>query len=143
MKVKIKRIDPTLPLPAYQTSGSVAFDLFSRVDMTIEPKTIALVPANIIVETPPGYMLMAANRSSTAKKKGLFPPHGIGIIDQDYSGENDEIMMQFYNFTDQPVPIARGERIGQAVFVRIDKGEWEEVNEMSEVSRGGFGSTGA
>ncbi len=142
MQVKIKRIDTTLPLPEYQTSGAVAFDLYSREDMAIAPKTIALIPTNLIIETPKGYMLTVVTRSSTPKKKGLLVPHGIGIIDQDYHGEKDEIMLQVYNFTDQEVTIARGERVGQAAFVRVDRGEWQEVNEVKETSRGGFGSTG-
>ncbi|OGH91970.1 MAG: dUTPase [Candidatus Magasanikbacteria bacterium RIFOXYD2_FULL_39_9] len=142
MKVKIKRIDTSLPLPEYQTSGAVAFDLYSRVDMTIAPKSLGLIPTNIIVEIPKGYMLILASRSSTPKKKGLLVPHGIGIIDQDYCGEKDELLLQVYNFTDQEVPVARGERMGQAVFVRIDQGEWEEVTEMTEKNRGGFGTTG-
>lgn len=142
MQVKIKRIDTSLPLPEYQTTGAVAFDLYSRIDMAITPKTIALIPTNLIIETPVGYMLTVVTRSSTPKKKGLLVPHGIGIIDQDYHGEKDEIMLQVYNFTDQEVNIARGERVGQAVFVRVDRGEWEEVSEMKETSRGGFGSTG-
>ena len=141
MQVKIKRIDKTLPLPAYQTSGAVAFDLYSREDMTIVPKTIALIPTNLIIETPKGYMLTVVTRSSTPKKKGLLVPHGIGIIDQDYHGEKDEIMLQVYNFTDRDAIIERGERVGQATFVRVDQCEWEEVEEMKKDSRGGFGST--
>ena len=143
MKVKIKRLDTTLPLPEYQTPGAVAFDLYSRIDITIAPKTIALIPTNLIIETPAGYMLTVVTRSSTPKKKGLLVPHGIGIIDQDYHGEKDEIMLQVYNFTDQAVAITRGERVGQAAFVRVDRGEWQEVSEMKENSRGGFGSTGS
>ncbi len=143
MQVKIKRIDTSIPLPAYQTSGAVAFDLSSRIDMTIQPKALVLLPTNLIIEVPEGYMLMVASRSSTPRKKGLILRNGIGIIDQDYHGEQDEVMMQVYNFTDQEVSVAKGERIGQAVFVRIDRGEWEEVDQMNEVSRGGFGSTGA
>ena len=143
MKVNIKRIDTSLPLPEYQTSGAVAFDLYSREDLTISPKTIALIPTNLIIETPDGYMLTVVTRSSTPKKKGLLVPHGIGIIDQDYHGEKDEIMLQVYNFTDQEVAITRGERVGQAAFVRVDRGEWQEVDEMKQDSRGGFGSTGS
>ena len=142
MQVKIKRIDASLPLPEYQTAGAVAFDLYSRQDMTIAPKTIALIPTNIIVEIPKGYMLVVAPRSSTPKKKGLMVPQGIGIIDQDYHGAKDEIMLQVYNFSDQETTVSRGERVGQATFVRIDRGEWEEVGEVKETSRGGFGSTG-
>lgn len=141
MKVNIKRIDATLPLPEYHTAGSVAFDLYARVDTTIEPKSVGLIPANVIIKTPPGYMLLVVTRSSTPSKKGLSVPHGIGIIDQDYSGEEDEIKIQVYNFTNGPVTVAKGERIGQASFVRVDKAEWNEVGEMGK-SRGGFGSTG-
>lgn len=141
MKVKIKRIDGSLPLPAYATDGSVAFDLFSRQDTKINPGEIALVPANVIIETPKGYALVLALRSSTPRKKGLLKPHGVGIIDQDYCGEGDELKIQVYNFTDKPVVVERGERIAQGMFVKIEKNEWEETDKMGK-TRGGFGSTG-
>jgi dUTP pyrophosphatase len=88
-------------------------------------------------------MLVVVTRSSAPKKKGLLVPHGIGIIDQDYHGEKDEIILQVYNFTDREASVSRGERIGQAAFMRVDQGEWDEVNEMEKNSRGGFGSTGS
>lgn len=144
MKIKIKRIDRKFPLPVYETSGSVGFDIAARVDMTLAPKEIVLVPSNVIVEVPVGYMLVVASRSSTPRKKGVMQPHGFGIIDHDYCGPQDEIKIQVYNFTDQPVSIKSGEKIAQGVFVRVDKFEWEEVSdgEIREDSRGGFGSTG-
>lgn len=142
MQVNIKRIDSSLPMPEYQTSGAVAFDLYSRVDMSIAPKSLGLIPTNLIIETPKGYMLMLASRSSTPKKRGLLVPHGIGIIDQDYCGEKDELLFQVYNFTDQEVAITKGERIGQGVFVKIEQGQWQEVSEMTRPNRSGFGSTG-
>ncbi len=140
-KAKIKRIDKSLPLPAYETGGSVGFDILAREKAEIPPKEIKLVPGNIIVEVPNGYMLMVASRSSTPKKKGLTQPHGLGIIDHDYCGNEDEIKIQVYNFTDKPVIVDRGEKIAQGVFIRIDKLEWEEVEKMTDKSRGGFGST--
>jgi dUTP pyrophosphatase len=142
MKVKIKRIDQSLPLPVYETAGAVGFDLCARVDFVIKPQRIELIPANVIVEVPFGYMLIVASRSSTPLKKGLTPPHGFGIIDHDYCGETDEIKIQVYNFSDKTVEIKRGERIAQGVFVAVSKFEWEEVSQMNEISRGGFGSTG-
>lgn len=141
MKVRIKRLDKDLPLPQYETDGSVGFDLLCRESVTIAPQTVALIPANVIVETPPGYMLMVTLRSSTPRKQGLLIPHGVGIIDQDYCGEGDEIQIQIYNFTDQPVTIERGDRIAQGIFVRVDTAEWSEVSEMGSATRGGFGST--
>ena len=142
MNVAIKRIDPELPLPMYESEGAVGFDFVAREGMTIEAKSLGLIPANVIVEVPVGYMLMVASRSSAPKKKGLLTPHGIGIIDHDYCGPEDEIKIQVYNFRDEPVEIARGEKIAQGVFVRIDKFTFEEVTEMTRESRGGFGSTG-
>ncbi|MCI0515517.1 dUTP diphosphatase [candidate division KSB1 bacterium] len=141
MKVKIKRLDPTLPLPEYATPGAVGFDLLAREKLVIPPHQIALIPANVIIETPPGYMLLVSLRSSTPRRKGLLQPHGIGIIDQDYCGAGDEIKIQVYNFTAAPVEVDRGEKIGQAVFVRVNQCEWEEMTTMNRPTRGGFGST--
>lgn len=140
-KIKVKRIDKSLPLPVYETKGSVGFDLLARQTITIEPQKIELVPANLIVEVPKGYMLALVSRSSTPKKKGLLKPHSIGIIDQDYCGEQDELKIQVYNFSDQPTTVEKGEKIAQGVFIRVDKFEWNEVEQMNSVNRGGFGST--
>lgn len=142
MKVKIKRFDKTLPLPVYETDGSVGFDIIAREDAEIPPKELSLLPSNLIVEVPKGYMLVVASRSSTPMKKGLTPPHGFGIIDHDYCGPDDEIKVLVYNFKDVPAKVSRGEKIAQGVFVKIDKFEWEEVDDINKNSRGGFGSTG-
>lgn len=141
MKVKIKRIDTTLPLPRYETDGSVGFDLVCRETCTVNEKSLALIPSNIVVETPPGYMLLLTLRSSTPRKKGLLKPHGVGIVDQDYCGPEDEVKIQVYNFRDEAVTVERGEKIGQGIFVRINQVEWDETESLEKSSRGGFGST--
>ena len=145
MKIKIKRIDKTLPLPKYQTDGAVGFDLFCRQKTHIGPQTIGLIPANVIIETPPGYMLVIALRSSTPRKKGLLIPHGLGVIDQDYCGPSDEILIQVFNFTDQEVVIEPGERIAQGIFVKVENAKsgigWQEIDQINHKARGGFGST--
>ncbi len=140
MKVKIKRVDKDLPLPKYESAGAVAFDVIVRETTIIESNSIGRVPVNVIVETPKGYMLLLKDRSSTAMKKGLICTPG--FIDQDFCGDNDEIKIQFYNFQKEAVTVERGERLGQASFVRVDIAEWEEVDSITDKSRGGFGSTG-
>lgn len=140
MQVKIKRIDISLPLPTYQTQGAVAFDLYSRIDLTIQPKTLERIPTNIIIAIPEGYLLEIKDRSSTLKRKGLWV--STGFIDQDFCGEQDEILLQVYNITNQEVIIEKGERLGQAAFIKIEKPEWEEVEQMNNAGRGGFGTTG-
>ena len=140
-QINIKRIDKTLPLPKYETAGSVGFDLICRESAEIPPQSIVLIPANVIVETPPGYMLMVCLRSSTPRKLGLMMPQGVGIVDNDYCGEEDELKIQVYNFTEAVVNVERGSRIAQAIFVRVTTAEWNEVEQMTATSRGGFGST--
>ena len=143
MKVRVKRIDCSLPLPAYATTGSVAVDLCAREETLIPPRALARIPMNVIIEVPNGYMLVVVPRSSVPQKKGISIPHGIGVIDQDFCGPKDEVNLLVFNFTDAPVTVEKGERIGQAVFVKIEKPEVVEVETApSQKNRGGFGGTG-
>lgn len=126
----------------YHTQGSVGCDLVARVTTKILPHSLAKIPSNVIIKTPKGYMFVVASRGSTPFKKGLLPPHGIGIGDQDFCGPNDEYQIAVYNFTDQDVVVERGERIAQGIFVPIEIAEWEEVDNILDKDRGMFGSTG-
>lgn len=139
----IKLIDTSLPIPAYHTPGSVAFDVYSRIDIDIEPWRPTIIPLNIVVAIPPGHMLMLSARSSTAKRYGLIVANGIGIIDEDYRGDDDEIGLSVLNFTSATVNIKRGDRVGQATLISIAKAErFVVVSHMNEANRGGWGSTG-
>lgn len=141
LQVNVKRIDTELPLPDYATAGSVGFDLVCRQDTEVAPHQLGRIPGNVIVQIPPGYMLLLTMRSSTAHRKGLLIPNGVGVIDQDYCGEGDELLISVYNFRNEAVTVTRGERIAQAIFVPIARVAWHEVNEIGP-GRGGFGSTG-
>jgi len=140
MKIKIKRFDKNFPLPEYKTPGAAAFDLVARIGIEIPPREVGYVPLNIACETPDGYFLLLAARSST-HKKGLMLANGIGIGDPDFSGDADEYTAALYNFTDKSVKIEAGERIAQGVFVKLEKAEWDEVDKLENPTRGGFGST--
>ncbi|MDP7068983.1 MAG: dUTP diphosphatase [Candidatus Peribacteraceae bacterium] len=142
MQIRISRVDRELPLPRYESGGAVGFDLITRETTTIDPGTIALVPGNVIVAVPEGHLLMIVPRSSLPRKKALVCPHSIGIIDQDYHGPEDELLVQVQNVSQEPVVVERGERIAQGIFVKVEQAEWVEEEELATVSRGGFGSTG-
>lgn len=141
MKIRITRVDKSLPLPKYQTRGAAGFDLYSRIAAPIKPGEQRVLPTNLIVRVPTGHMLLIAARSSIVKK-GLQFPNGIGIIDQDFHGPRDEIIMVARNISKKTVPVQRGERLGQGVFVKISRGTWNEKKPAKKKSRGGFGSTG-
>lgn len=142
MKVKIKRIDKSLGLPQYQTEGSIGFDFSARIDVKIKAGEMELVPLNIVMKVPVGYGLFLFSRSSIPKKKGIMVANSVGVIDQDYCGEDDELMVCAYNITKKTVTVERGERIAQGVIMKIAKPEFNEVKKMATKSRGGFGSTG-
>ena len=141
MKLGIKRVDVSLPLPEYKTKGAVAFDIYSREAKIIKPKTTELLPSNLIIEVPKGFFLLIASRSSI-HKKGLLMVNGVGIWDQDFNGPKDEWLVPLYNFASKKVTIDKGERIAQGILIPIQKVSWREVSEISKRSRGGLGSTG-
>ncbi len=138
----IKRLDPSLPLPEYKSNGAIGFDLVAREETRILPGEVELIPLNIVVKIPEGYGFFLLPRSSTPLKKKLLIPNGVGVIDQDYCGEEDEIKLQAFNFSKEEVVVERGERIAQGVIVKVEKVTFEEVEKMDATSRGGFGSTG-
>lgn len=141
MKVRITRRDPALPLPVPVTSGSAGFDLSAAIDITVAPRQIVLVPTGLIIKVPDGHFVGIFARSSTPLKRGLMIPNGVGVVDADYCGPDDEVKIQVYNFTDAPVHLTRGDRIAQGILIPYVRPEWEE-GEPSKQTRGGFGSTG-
>lgn len=142
MNVKVKRIDKSLPLPEYKTKGSVGFDLTARKDVVIKPFEATQIPLNIVVKIPKGYGLFLFSRSSTPARKGLIVSNGVGVIDQDYHGEEDELRLSAINITKKNVTVEKGERICQGIFLKLSVPKFSEVKKMGSISRGGFGSTG-
>lgn len=141
-RVRIKRLNSSVPLPQYETAGSAAFDLAAAADVSVDPGQVALVPTGLVIEVPAGMFLGIFARSSTPLKRGLMVANGVGVVDQDYCGPNDEVKIAVVNFTAAPVRIGAGDRIAQGMLLPINRVTWDEVNEIRVESRGGFGSTG-
>lgn len=143
MKVKIKLIDDSLPIPGYQTTESAAFDLYSRLDVEILPKTVFLVPLNVVLQIPKNHWVLMAARSSL-HKKGLMLINGIGVGDYDYRGVDDEYHAALFNFSDQAVILKKGERLVQAIVLPREKVKFSKIDVIAkdDKNRGGFGSTG-
>jgi dUTP pyrophosphatase len=141
MLVEIKRFDKELPLPQYKTKGSACFDLSARVDVVVAAKQVAYIPLNIAIKVPEGYWSLLTARSSL-HKKGLMMAYGVGIIDADYCGDNDELIISVYNFFDSEVTIEKGTRVAQLMINKLEAVEIKEVDSLDSLDRGGFGSTG-
>jgi dUTP pyrophosphatase len=142
MRLKIRRLDSTVSLPSYGTSEAAGFDLAAAHDLVVAPRQIVLVRTGLVIAVPTGYFLAIFARSSTPLKRGLVVANGVGVIDSDYSGPNDEVMIQVMNVTDSDVKVSRGDRLAQGIVMPAPRVTWEEVSEIREVTRGGFGATG-
>lgn len=142
MRLRIKRLDPTVPLPAYATDDAAGFDLAAAHDVVIPPGRIVLVRTGLVIEVPSGHCLAIVARSSTPLKRGLLVANGVGIVDPDYSGPDDEVMIQVLNITAAEVGVRRGDRLAQGIILPAPRVHWHEVTEIRDVTRGGFGATG-
>jgi len=140
--VRIKRQSSAVALPRYESEGAAAFDLAAAAAVTIAPGQVALVPTGLVIEVPRGMFLGIFARSSTPFKRGLMVANGVGIVDSDYCGPEDEVKIAVLNFTAAPVHVAAGDRIAQGVLLPSTRVQWEEVDAVRPQSRGGFGSTG-
>lgn len=143
MRLRIKRLDPHVSLPGYASPQAAAFDLASAEDVEIAAGAITLIRTGLVVEVPAGYFLAIFARSSTPLKRGLVIANGVGVVDPDYCGPNDEVRIQVWNVTASAVHVARGDRLAQGIVLPAPHVEWEEVGDLRRATRGGFGSTGS
>jgi len=117
--------------------------LNSFTEITIPKHSAVLIPSGLKFKFPSAQMLMSANRSGIATKKGLR--FGAHIVDPDYQGE---YLISLFNSNDFPVLLQQGMKILQIIRVPVLVDEPEEVklselySETSGRGSGGFGSTG-
>lgn len=142
MKVLITRLDTGLPMPAYAKPGDAGADIYSAIDITIEPGMRALVPTGIAIALSDGYAAFVHPRSGLAIKYGVGLVNAPGTIDAGYRGEICVIVIN--HDQRESFEIKRGDRIAQLVFQRVERAEFVAVEELPESARGsaGFGSSG-
>ena len=141
MRLRVTRLNPSVPLPVYSSAGAAAFDLAAAEDVDVPPGEIRLVGTGLVVKVPEEHFLAIIARSSTPLKRGLVVANSVGVIDSDYCGPADEVKIQVMNVTDATVAVKRGDRIAQAMVLPATRVTFEEAD-PTEPSRGGFGSTG-
>ena len=143
VKVLIKKLDPTVQLPEYKTSGASGVDLiaFIKEPINLEPKTSVLIPTGLSVAFPEDYEIQIRPISGLAAKNNISVLNTPGTIDSDYRGE---IKVIIYNHGNENFSINNGDRIAQMILAPVVKMELEEKNDLPKSIRGkgGFGSTG-
>ena len=142
IRVPIKRLSPTVELPAYAYEGDAGLDLRANEDVTLMPFERRLIGTGLAIAIPEGYAGFVQPRSGLALKLGLSMANTPGLVDSHYRGE---LKVAAVNLdAHEPIVIARGERIAQLVIQRVPVVHLVEVAELDETDRGegGFGSTG-
>lgn len=168
MKVKVINRSAN-ELPIYQTPDSVGMDVRAELTgikekflfnaevlreeiITVEDTTIpivtgicihpggrALIPTGIYTAFDRNLEVQVRSRSGLALKNGVFVLNSPGTIEGDYRAEYGVILA---NFGTEDFIVKQGDRIAQLVLNRVERIEWEEVEELNETERkGGFGST--
>lgn len=114
-----------------------------------------ILSLGVAMKLPKGYEAIVVSRSSTYKNFSVFNPGGFGVIDNTYNGDTDEWKYPAYCLGERSY-ILPGDRICQfriqlsqkaTIWQKIkwlfsNKIEFKHVDSLSEISRGGLGSTG-
>ena len=143
VKVLIKKLDPSVKLPEYKTSGASGMDLiaFLKDPINIKPKNSFLIPTGLSIAFSENYEVQIRPRSGLAAKKNISVLNTPGTIDSDYRGE---IKVIIYNHGNSDFVVNNGDRIAQMILSPVIKMKLEETDKLPETVRGesGFGSTG-
>ena len=142
-KVLIKKLDPTVELPAYKTDGASGMDLMALVKepINLKPNSSCLVPTGLAVAFSSDFEIQIRPRSGLAAKNSISVLNTPGTIDSDYRGE---IKVILFNHGKNDFLINNKDRIAQMILTPVIKMDLEETDDLPETIRGegGFGSTG-
>lgn len=141
MKIKIKYFDGAEKIEKIKVGDWI--DLKANENVKIGYMESGLIRLGVAMELPEGYEAHIVPRSSTFKKWGIIQTNHMGIIDNSYSGNDDEWMMPVFSLRQGGSYIEKGDRICQFRIVKNQEPiEFEEVDVLENANRGGFGSTG-
>ena len=122
---------------------SACFDVYASTKTFIGNNKVKY-GLGFATEIPEGYRGVIVPRSNLTKHFWVMN-NNLGIIDSDYRGEWAVV---FTSLKEEglanEIPYMEGDRIAQIYFEKVLDVEFEEVNDLSDTTRGegGFGSTG-
>lgn len=116
-------------------------DLRCAEDIELYRGQVALIPLGVAIKLPEGYEAHIVPRSSTFKSWGIIQTNSMGVVDECYCGDNDELKMPVIALRN--TKINKNDRICQFRIVKkMDEVALVEVTKLGGEDRGGFGSTG-
>lgn len=141
MKIKILKLDKSAIIPRYEHPNDSGLDLISTEELEIPSGESKLIHTGIAIELPQGTEAQIRPRSGLALKHQITVLNTPGTVDEGYRGEIGVILI---NHGKDSFKVTKGMKIAQMVITPVIRVEVEEVDSLSETSRGsgGFGSTG-
>lgn len=125
----------------YIAKKSDWIDLRAAADVHLKAGEFKLIPLGVAMKLPKGYEAHIVPRSSTFKNWGIIQTNHYGIVDESYCGDNDQWFFPAYAVRDTEIHV--NDRICQfRIMEHQPPLSFEEVTELSNIDRGGFGSTG-
>lgn len=139
MKVKIKKLVPQAIIPTYANRTDAGLDLTAVYIKVEDPHEYGYYEygTGLSIEIPEGYVGLIFPRSSISKT-GMILSNAVGVLDPGYL---EEIKLRF-KYVKGTKSYEVGDRIGQLIIMPFPPIEFEEVDNIGESLRSGFGSTG-
>lgn len=142
----VKRLTDSAILPSFASAGAACFDL--HADLKSEDGCEQIIfsyehifRTGLAFDIPEGYALMVYSRSGHGFKNDVRLANCVGVIDSDYTGE---VKVKITIDNDGSFTVNHGDRIAQAMLIKLPSVQLVEVDELKTTERGanGFGSTG-
>lgn len=141
VEIKIKYFDETIDKLCFIEGKSDWVDLRSAATVELKKGDFALIPLGVGMCLPEGYEAHVVPRSSTFKNFGIIQTNHMGVIDSSYCGDDDQWFFPALAIRD--TVINKNDRICQFRIAKKQPDiEFITVSNLSDVNRGGFGSTG-
>ncbi len=139
--IRVKYHSEEIQRLAYIDGKSDWVDLRSAEDVQLKKGEFRLISLGVSIQLPAGYEAVLVPRSSAYKSFGIIQTNHMGVIDETYCGDNDIWRMPVLAVRDTHIQV--NDRICQ---FRIQRHQprlvFEEVQQLENQDRGGFGSTG-
>lgn len=144
VSVKIKLLHDDANMPSFQTEGAAGADLYAYLpngSIGLAPGEFKKIPCGFAMEFDHGFAALILPRSGLAAKHGITVLNSPGLIDADYRGAVQVILINHGPLT---FIINHKERIAQMVMKAIPRTSFIQTDTLSNTERGegGFGSTG-
>ena len=139
--IEIKYFSDEIEPLSYIGGKSDWIDLRCAKETVLKQGEMKLIPLGVGMKLPEGYEAHVVPRSSTFKNFGILQANSYGIVDESYSGDDDQWFFPAYAVKDTVIHV--NDRICQfRLFEHQPELTFQVVDHLDKENRGGFGSTG-